>query len=49
MTNKNQEAFENSMSLNMGQILSIPFVLFGLYLIYRELKKEPKLKTKAKH
>jgi len=46
---ENQEAFENSMSLNMGQILSIPFVLFGLYLIYRELKKEPKLKTKAKH
>ncbi len=32
-----QVAFEKTMALNMGQILSIPFVLFGLYLIYRTL------------
>lgn len=27
---ENQEAFEDSMALNMGQILSIPFVLIGI-------------------
>jgi prolipoprotein diacylglyceryl transferase len=30
---QNQESFEDSMSLNMGQILSIPFVIAGLSLI----------------
>ncbi|MFW0736616.1 MULTISPECIES: prolipoprotein diacylglyceryl transferase [unclassified Flavobacterium] len=30
---ENQEAFENSMPINMGQILSIPFILIGLGLI----------------
>lgn len=30
---ENQEAFENSMPINMGQILSIPFILIGLALI----------------
>jgi prolipoprotein diacylglyceryl transferase len=29
---ENQEAFEDTMSLNMGQVLSIPFVLAGLAL-----------------
>ncbi|OJV19726.1 MAG: prolipoprotein diacylglyceryl transferase [Dyadobacter sp. 50-39] len=29
----NQESFENSMMLNMGQILSIPFILIGLITI----------------
>lgn len=28
-----QEAFENSMLLNMGQILSIPFIVIGLYCL----------------
>ncbi len=32
---ENQEAFENGMLLNMGQWLSIPFVLVGLVLIFR--------------
>ncbi len=36
---ENQEAFEESMALNMGQILSIPFVLLAIYLIYRSLKR----------
>lgn len=36
-----QEAFEASMVLNMGQILSIPFVLAGVYLIYHGLKHPP--------
>ncbi|MEM6343310.1 MAG: prolipoprotein diacylglyceryl transferase [Bacteroidota bacterium] len=30
-----QESFEESIFLNMGQWLSIPIVLFGLYLIWR--------------
>jgi prolipoprotein diacylglyceryl transferase len=29
----NQEAFESGMWLNMGQILSIPFIIWGIYLI----------------
>ena len=36
-----QESFENSMSLDMGQWLSIPFVLTGIFLIIRALKKGP--------
>ncbi len=31
---ENQEAFESQMALNMGQVLSIPFVLAGLALIF---------------
>jgi phosphatidylglycerol---prolipoprotein diacylglyceryl transferase len=34
---ENQEAFENEMALNMGQILSIPFVLVGLVLMIRPI------------
>ncbi len=34
-----QEAFEANMLLNMGQILSIPFVLAGIYFVWRALKK----------
>jgi len=29
-----QEVFEDSMILNMGQILSIPFVLIGIGLLF---------------
>lgn len=32
---ENQEAFEAGMVLNMGQILSIPFVLVGLFMMWR--------------
>jgi len=38
---ENQESFEDSMALNMGQLLSIPFILVGLFLIFRALKREP--------
>lgn len=31
---ENQEAFEDSMALNMGQLLSIPLILVGVYIIY---------------
>lgn len=34
----NQEAFEASMILNMGQILSIPFIAWGIWLIVRATK-----------
>jgi prolipoprotein diacylglyceryl transferase len=36
-----QEAFEKGMTLNMGQLLSIPFVLAGITLIVLALKKGP--------
>ncbi len=37
---ENQEAFEDSMQLNMGQILSIPMVLFGMVLLFRALNSK---------
>ncbi|TYP97729.1 prolipoprotein diacylglyceryl transferase [Sphingobacterium allocomposti] len=36
---ENQEAFEDGMKFNMGQLLSIPFMLGGLYLIFRKPKE----------
>ncbi len=36
---EDQEAFEAGMMLNMGQWLSVPFILAGLYLIYRAIRK----------
>lgn len=39
---ENQEAFEDGMLLNMGQLLSIPFIIVGVYFIVRALKKGPK-------
>jgi phosphatidylglycerol:prolipoprotein diacylglycerol transferase len=33
-----QVGFEQEMMLNMGQLLSIPLILFGVYLIYRSGK-----------
>jgi len=36
-----QEAFEKGMTLNMGQLLSIPFVIAGVYLAIRAVKKGP--------
>ncbi len=35
---ENQEAFENDMFLNMGQLLSIPFVLAGIYFVVKAPK-----------
>ncbi|MCK9639231.1 MAG: prolipoprotein diacylglyceryl transferase [Prolixibacteraceae bacterium] len=43
---EDQEAFEAGMALNMGQILSIPFILAGCYLMYRAMKNPP---VKYKH
>lgn len=36
---ENQVAFENEMVLNMGQILSIPFMIVGLLLVIWSLKR----------
>src|SRR5665647_933308 len=33
-----QEAFEQNLPLDMGQILSIPFIIWGIYLIVRSTK-----------
>jgi prolipoprotein diacylglyceryltransferase len=30
-----QVGFESNMALNMGQLLSIPFILAGIYLVIR--------------
>jgi prolipoprotein diacylglyceryl transferase len=38
---ENQEAFEQGMALNMGQILSIPFVIAGFYYIQKAVKRGP--------
>jgi prolipoprotein diacylglyceryl transferase len=34
----NQEAFEANMFLNMGQILSLPFIVWGVWLIVKSMK-----------
>jgi prolipoprotein diacylglyceryltransferase len=38
---QDQEAFEQGMLLNMGQLLSIPFIIGGIVLIYLALTKPP--------
>lgn len=40
---ENQEAFESEMALNMGQWLSIPFVLFGVFIVIRAVQKPEKI------
>ncbi len=39
---EDQETFEAGMALNMGQWLSIPFVLLGIYLVVRGVKMPEK-------
>ncbi|MDR1679348.1 MAG: prolipoprotein diacylglyceryl transferase [Prevotellaceae bacterium] len=36
----NQEAFEDSMQLNMGQLLSIPFIVWGIWLLVKLPKRK---------
>lgn len=37
-----QVGFEENMALNMGQLLSIPFILLGIaFLVYAQIKKQP--------
>ena len=37
---ENQVDFENSLPLNMGQLLSIPLVLLGFYMLFRSYQKK---------
>lgn len=39
---ENQVAFEEGMALNMGQWLSIPLVLAGVFILFYSLRKKPK-------
>lgn len=39
---ENQEAFEDNMLLNMGQLLSIPFVILGICCLIHALHKQEK-------
>ena len=43
---EDQEAFEAGMAINMGQWLSIPFILFGIYLVVRAIQKPEKIYKK---
>lgn len=45
---ENQSAFEAGMLLDMGQILSIPFVIGGLYFIFKKEKEVVNKKAKSK-
>lgn len=46
---ENQEDFESRLPINMGQILSIPFILIGLFMMYRSfaLLKKQRAQTEA--
>jgi len=43
---ENQEAFEQSMTLNMGQLLSVPFIIAAFVLIWYAMKN-PAIEPKA--
>lgn len=43
-----QSAFEKGMVLDMGQILSIPFIVAGIYFIIRKQKEQPVKKNKQR-
>src|SRR5690606_32431322 len=42
---ENQVDFEDELTLNMGQLLSIPLVIAGLFILIRALLKKPKSVT----
>lgn len=46
---ENQVAFENQMPLNVGQLLSIPAILLGIYLIIKSLVTEQRNHQAASH
>jgi prolipoprotein diacylglyceryl transferase len=45
---ENQASFENDLPLNMGQLLSIPFILIGIYMMIRSRRLEPNSYQKIK-
>ncbi len=44
---ENQSDFEDQLSLNMGQLLSLPLVLFGIFLIVRQGLLKPRQKEQV--
>ena len=40
-----QEAFEQGMALDMGQLLSIPFIILGIYMVWRGLSRPAEVRT----
>ncbi|MBQ2374581.1 MAG: prolipoprotein diacylglyceryl transferase [Alistipes sp.] len=38
LVKENQEAFEEGMAINMGQLLSIPFILLAIYMFWGSIK-----------
>ena len=42
-TKEVQEAFEEGMIFDMGQILSVPFILLGAYFTWKGIKKEKEI------
>lgn len=44
---ENQVDFENGMALNMGQILSIPMVLLGVFLFFMKTSEKSSAKSKS--
>ena len=45
---ENQVEFEDSMKLNMGQILSIPLVIAGIWILFNLKKLQPKMVSDSK-
>lgn len=45
-TKENQEAFENTLPINMGQILSLPFIIVGAFLIFRRERTKERMYLK---
>lgn len=39
---ENQESFEDALPINMGQLLSLPFILIGIYIIFISNKHQRK-------
>jgi prolipoprotein diacylglyceryl transferase len=42
----NQEDFENAMFLNMGQLLSIPFIIAGIWFVWKGLLEKKKAESR---
>jgi phosphatidylglycerol:prolipoprotein diacylglycerol transferase len=46
---EDQAAFESTLPLNMGQLLSIPFILFGIYMIVSSRRSKPLPQDQPQH
>lgn len=50
LTKENQVAFEDTMTMNMGQWLSIPWVIIGLFFVFRKIQEKvyPRMNEEVK-